>query len=318
MPTFNGPVAEFFLGHHGIATTCELAGLGIGLHERRELLAAGVVLPVFEGVYRLASSPLTFEARCRAVCAADHTLTLCCFTAGTLMGLRRCGSPWIHAVTGRTTKPVGASVKVHRTTLDLSERIVVRDDGIRYTDALQTFFDLAKHVDDLALRSIGEQIIADGRATHDELAGYVSTIAHAGRPGTRRALRVIRARQRDGGAAESDGEAVLLDALHAAGLVDFVRHPPVALRDGTVVHPDLGVPAIGLYVEVDHHTWHTQVADVEYDKQRDREIRIVGGEVERVPTSQIAAGLTKVVADLTLRYIQRRTQVGVESRWHRT
>jgi len=59
------------------------------------------------------------------------------------------------------------------------------------------------------------------------------------------------------------------------------------LRTGDVVHPDMGVPTVGFYIEVDPHTWHTDVASVEYDKWRDREVRLTGGEVERVPTSHI-------------------------------
>lgn len=306
MPTFNGAVAEFFRDHHGIASTDELYELDIGYQDRRELLAAGAIVAVFEGVYRLASSPLTFEARCRAVCAADPSLALCCFTSGTLLHLRRCGHPWIHAVTNRSTKPVGLMVNVHRSRLDLTDHTVTRDDGIRHTDARQTFFDLAKHVDDLTLRSIGEQIIADGHAGHDELTAHVLGVAKGGRPGSGRAMRVIGARADDGAAADSHGEVVLFEALHAAGVSDLVRHPAVRLRDGSVVHPDMGVPALGFYVEVDHHTWHTGSAEVEYDKRRDRSIRLTGAEVERVPTTQIENDLHGLVADLVVRYHQRR------------
>ena len=117
-------------------------------------------------------------------------------------------------------------------------------------------------------------------------------------------MRVIGSRSVSGAGADSDGEVVLLDALHAAGLTEFVRHPPVGLRDGSTIHPDLGVPAVGFYVEVDHHSWHTQVADVEYDKQRDLELRLTGGVVERVPTSQIEHALATVVANIALRYRQ--------------
>ena len=86
------------------------------------------------------------------------------------------------------------------------------------------------------------------------------------------------------------------------------------LRDGSVVHPDMGVPTIGFFVEVDHHTWHTQAESVEYDKWRDREVRLTGSEVERVPTSQIDTSLPTVVRDLTLRYHQRRSRVGADLR----
>ena len=314
MPTFNKEVAEFFRDHHGIASHDELYELDIGEQERRYLIETGSLVGVFEGVYRLASSPLTFQARCRAVCAADSSLTLSCFTSGTLFGLRRCGSRWIHAMTARLTKPVGPGVNVHRTQLDLSEHTTCRDDGIRHTDALQTFFDLAKHVNDLDLRSIGEQMIADGLANHHDLIAHVAATATRARPGSGRARRVIGSRVVNGAAADSHGEVELLDALHAAGLSDFVRHPPVQLRDGMVVHPDMGVPGIGFFVEVDHHTWHTQLETVEYDKWRDREVRLAGAEVERVSTSQIEQSLTDVVRDLTLRYRQRQSFIGVHLR----
>jgi hypothetical protein len=314
MPTFNGEIAEFFRDHHGIASHDELYELDIGEQERRQLIDAGVLLSVFEGVYRLASSPLTFHARCRAVCAADPSLTLSCFTSGALLDLRRCGNPWIHAVTDRLTKPISSGVKLHRTRLDLAEHTICRDDGIRHTDAVQTFFDLAKHVNDLDLRSIGEQMIADGLATHQELLAHVGATSSKGRPGSGRAIRVIGSRVADGAAADSHGEVVLFDALHDAGLTDFVRHPEVRLRDGSVVHPDMGVPELGFFVEVDHHAWHTQADSVEYDKWRDRQIRLSGGEVERVPTSHIERSLVVVLRDLTLRYHQRRALVGVHLR----
>lgn len=318
MPAFNREVAEFFRDHHGIASHDELYVLDIGRQERRCLIEAELLVGVFEGVYRLASSPLTFHARCRAVCAADPSLTLSCFTSGTLFGLRRCSSRWIHAVTARLTRPVGPGVNVHRTRLDLAEHTICRNDGIRHTDALQTFFDLARHVGDLDLRSIGEQIIADGLATHDDLLAHVAATAAKGRIGSGRAVRVIGSRVADGSAADSHGEVVLFEALHAAGLSDFVRHPPIQLRDGSVVHPDMGVPDIGFFVEVDHHTWHTQAESTEYDKWRDREVRLTGGEVERVATSQIENALPDVIRDLSMRYRQRHDNFGVDVRPYRT
>lgn len=304
MPTFNGEVAEFFRDHHGIASCYELTALDISDHERRNLVRCGVLLGVFEGVYRLASSPLTFHARCRAVCVADQSLFLSCFTSGSLFGLRRCGNPWLHAMSSRLTKPVGPSVKVHRTTLDLTERTISRDDGIRHTDAVQTLFDLGKHVSDLTLRSIAEQVIADGFATYEAMSAHAAAVGTRGRPGGARVLRVLGTRSEVGAAADSHGEVLLFEALLRAGLTDLVRHPPVRLRSGDVVHPDMGVAGVGFYVEVDHHTWHTDAASVEYDKWRDREVRLTGGEVERVPTSHIERSLPSVVDDLLQRYRQ--------------
>lgn len=312
MPAFDECLARWFHDHHGIAATASLNSLGVTRTEREALMSAGVLERLFEGVYRLTSTPLDFEARCAAVCAADESLVLSCFTAGALEGLRKCGSPFIHATTSRLTKPVGPRVNVHRTRFLPDEHVVARSDGIRLTTADRTFFDLSKHVNDLTLLSIGEQIIREGLATHESLADTVRQMAAPGRPGSGRALRVLGSRRYEGAAADSDDEVVLLDALHRAGLTRFVRHPPVLLLDGIVVHPDLGDPRVGFYVEVDHHTWHDPSQAIDRDNDRDRRIRMVGGEVVRVSDTELRRGLGRIVSDVLRLYRLRTRQVGVD------
>lgn len=310
MAAFDGVLARWFHDHHGIASTRQLEHLGITPDQRRSMLAAGVMELLFEGVYHLTSSPLDFHARCAAVCAADPSLTLSCFTAGTLLGLRRCGNPFIHVTTPRLTKPVGPRVRVHRTRLLPDEHILQRSDGIRQTVPERTFFDIAKHVRDVTLISIGEQIIRDGLATYESLMETARMLASPGRPGSGRALRVLLSRP-SGLAADSDDEVVLLDALHRAGLTRFVRHPPVTLLDGIVIHPDLGDPTVDFYVEVDHHTWHDPSAAIDNDNERDQEIRLVGGEVERVSDTALRNNMAKVVERIGRLHLRRCAQLGV-------
>ncbi len=313
MPPFDGTLASWFRDHHGIADTAALSLLGLSPDQRQRLVHQGVLEVLFEGVYHLTSTPLDFEGRCAAVCAADPSLVLSCFTAGSLEGLRRCGSEFIHATTDRTTKPVGPRVKVHRTRVLPDEHIVTRCDGIRLTNPERTFFDLAKHVSDLTLISVGEQIIKEGLATYESLAATAQSLSSRGRPGSGRALRVLDSRSPIGAAAESHDEVRLLAALHRAGLRGFVRHPPVTLLNGRVIHPDLGDPRVGFYVEVDHHTWHDQSATIDIDNERDRQVRLVGGEVERVTNTRLDADLGGVVADIIRLYSRRVSQVGIES-----
>ena len=310
MPAFDGALALWFNTHHGIASSSQLGGLGISDRERQGLIEAGVLERLFEGVYHLTSTPLDFHARCAAVCAADPSLVISCRTAGALVGLRRCGSPFIHASTDRLTKPIGPRVKVHRSRFLPAEHIVVRPDGIRLTSPERTFFDIAKHVNDLTLLSIGEQIIRDGLATHQSLAETARQLAAPGRPGSGRAMRVLASRPYEGAAADSHDEVLLLDALHLAGLTRFVRHPPVRLLDGVVVHPDMGDPTIGFYVEVDHHTWHDPSQAIDLDNVRDRRIRLVGGEVVRVSNTELQARLSRIVAEIGELHRRRARQVG--------
>ena len=72
-----------------------------------------------------------------------------------------------------------------------------------------------------------------------------------------------------------------------------------------MIHPDLGDPVVGFYVEVDHHTWHDPSASIDYDNDRDRQVRLAGDVVERVTDTRLQAGLAVVVAD-----IRRLLQVG--------
>lgn len=310
MPAFDGHLARWFLAHHGIASTTCLNDLGVTPDQRRRLLNDGVLEVLFEGVYHLTSTPLDFHARCAAVCAADESLVISCFSAGSLYGLRRCVTDFVHVTTARITKPVGPRVKVHRSRALPAEHVVERPDGIRLTTPERTFFDLAKHVTDLTLLSIGEQIIREGLSTHESLVEVVLSLVARGRPGGARALRVLASRSPRGTASESHDEVRLLDALHRAGLLGLVRHPPVTLLDGRVIHPDMGDPVVGFYVEVDHHTWHDPSAAVDADNERDRQIRLLGGEVERVTNTRLADDLSTVVADLCRLYDLRRTQVG--------
>ncbi|MDO8361476.1 MAG: type IV toxin-antitoxin system AbiEi family antitoxin domain-containing protein [Actinomycetota bacterium] len=310
MPAFDQHVARWFHDHHGIASSPDLAALGLTERQRELLIAAGVLVPLFEGVYRLASSPLDFEARCTAVCAADASLVLSCYTGGSLFGLRQCRHAFIHATTTRLTKPVGPQVKIHRTRELPDAHVLRRADGIRLTIPERVFFDMAKHVDDLVLLSIGEQIMADGLASIESLAAVVAQLARPGRPGSARAMRVLARRSIAGKPADSHDEVVLLDALHRAGLTGFERHPAVRLLGGTVVHPDMGDPAVGFYVEVDHPSWHDGVRETDYDKSRDRQVRRTGAAVERVTSSQIRGQLSAAVDELRQLYLDRVAQLG--------
>lgn len=310
MPAFSSPLARWFLDHHGIVSSSALVGLAVTDSQRRGLLADDILLPVHEGVYRLSAAPFTFEAHCAAACMADRSLVISCHSAGRLWGLRKCRQPTLHACTLRLTKPVGPDIVVHRTTALPDGDVVVRPDGIRLTSPPRTFFDLARHCADLRLESIGEQIIDRGMCGLRTLLVVSARLATPGRPGSTRAMRVLSSRPEFRASVDSHDELVLLRALHAVGLTEFVCQPAVKLRSGEVVHPDLGVPAVGFYVEVDHHTWHDTREAASYDKARDRQVRLTGAVVERVTDSHIRDQIAEVVAELVLLYEHRLTALG--------
>ncbi len=313
MSAFDSSLAHWFRDHHGIASAAHLTSLGVTTDQRHHLIAIGVLDVLFEGVYHLTSTPLDLPARAAAVCAADPSLVVSCHTVGTLLVVRRCTSSWIHATTERLTKPIGAGVRIHRSRWLPPEHVIDRGDGIRVTTPQRFFFDMARYSTDVDLRSIAEQLLADRLCTFEQIEACVEEMATRGRPGSARAVRVLAERTPTGAPADSHLEVVLLDALHRAGLPEFVRHPELRLRDGSVIRPDLGVPSAGFYVEVDHPTWHDSTRDTEYDKLRDRRLRLSGAVVERITAAQIASNLTSVVVDLAALYARRLRNLGAQA-----
>jgi very-short-patch-repair endonuclease len=77
------------------------------------------------------------------------------------------------------------------------------------------------------------------------------------------------------------------------------------LRNGQVVHPDLGDSAARFYIEIDDHEWHGGRLDAMYDLQRDRQARLVGARIERVSTDEIDAMPSSLITSLVAAYRQQ-------------
>lgn len=308
MPAFSAALARWFHDHHGIVSLSDLQRLAVSASQRQSLLRSGIIVEVFRGVYRLTAISLTFEARCAAVCAADPSCVISCFSAGRLWGLRKCQTGWIHMSTSRRTKPIAGGVVIHRTITLSAADAVQRPDGIRLTTAARTLVDLAQHANDLRLRSVLEQAIDLKLCTVSELEEEVHRLCRPGRAGSAR-MRTIITDRGPGAASDSHEEVVLLLALQTAGLHTLVAQPAVRLLDGATVHPDIGDPSTGFYIEVDHPVWH-DVERLDYDTERDRRVRLTGAEVHRVASAQVETGLPALVADLVVLYRRRCTQSG--------
>jgi hypothetical protein len=105
---------------------------------------------------------------------------------------------------------------------------------------------------------------------------------------------------------DSHAELTLLNALHSAG-VNLEPQVSLTLANGQTVHPDLGDPFVGFYVEIDDHEWHGGRLDSTYDLQRDRQARLVGARIERVSTDEIDHMPASLIASLVAAYNQQRT-----------
>ncbi|MGZ4770546.1 MAG: hypothetical protein ACXVLX_17950 [Ilumatobacteraceae bacterium] len=306
MPTFHPQLHVWFRKHHGVVSRSQLVALGITRHALAAMISCGELTVVWEGVYRHALWPDTFLSRCGAICATDPSLVVTCGGAARTWGYRRCAHLDIHVSgTGTGLRFAGGPVH-HRCPVMPSDHVICRSDGIRVTSPARTIFDLAKHLRREDLESVIEQGLRLSLVDIPALYAVGSLLCRRGRPGSALFAAVLSSRPTWRRPADSHPEVELRTALSAVG-VHLEPQVSLTLRDGQTVHPDLGDPTVGFYIEIDDHEWHSGRLDATYDMQRDRKARLVGARIERVSTDEIRAMPPSLVSSLVAAYRQQRT-----------
>ncbi len=283
MAIFTTESLEFLRTHHGVATATELQQCGLSAPAVRSLVEAGNLVPVVKGVYRIPAVPLDEAARCAAICAAHPKVAISGPTAGRLWGLRRLPRDHrIHVLAPPASHPtITRWVVPYRTAAFHPCDVVRRPDGIAVTSRARTALDLARFVGSTDLLSIIEQVLRDGCLEDDDLRMVGIDWMSPQRPWARRFLELLDGRLR-GGPAESHGEAVLGQALSAAGLVGIERQYRIDLPGYGPARFDLAVPAVRLAIEVDLHPTHSETVGRRRDAARDAAARQLDWTVERL------------------------------------
>jgi len=70
MTMFPEEALLYFRSHHGMATGSALAAAGVSRRQRNAAVEAGLLEPVYERVFHIATSPITLHARCAALSLA--------------------------------------------------------------------------------------------------------------------------------------------------------------------------------------------------------------------------------------------------------
>ena len=268
---------------HGVTTMARLAALGIGRRTVDTLKRRGRLRLVGQGVLVSSSWPDSLEHRMAIACAATGGV-VCFPTAGIVWDLRK--SPRIADVSvviaeGRRIDPL-PGIRIVRS-CDLPDcDIVRRADGISVTTPPRTAFDAAWTLSNDDLESLIEHGIHRGYFTLATLWALGRRVRQRGRPGSARFHEVLAARDPANRPVESDYELRLERALRRRGFPRLVRQFRLEIAPGRAIHPDLGLPEVGFFVEVDHLTWHGGRLATDYDCQRDLEIEALGYHVERV------------------------------------
>lgn len=298
MYTFSTALAAQIAATHGIVTTQHLADDGATTHQIRDLVSNGVIVRRHNSTHRLATAPETFESQCAAACLADPSVVITGTAAGRLWGFRHVGVPTTPIVLVEHDRhPLASGVIIRRTNVLDDLHRVRRKDGIVVASPPRAWFDCGRDLDDEAFEALTEWVL-DHHSSMPTLWRTVRELDARGRTGLARVRRVLSQRpvwQRPAG---SKLELRVLDALERSGLPRLVRQHPLTLPNGVLIHPDGADPNLRWAVEVDHVTWHGGRHDTQRDKGRDRGLRRIGWQVERVTDQELRESFAEVISEL--------------------
>jgi hypothetical protein len=281
-----------------VTTRARLQGLGIGRRIIDALCRRGPLTHVGNGVLVSPSGADTFEHRLALACALTKGVVTFP-SAGTVWRYRKRPSTrkvHVAVVRSRAVVAVPDWIVVHRTRELTRCDVVRRSDGIVVTSPPRTVFDAAAWLDADDLESVIEQGLDRGNFTIPTLWAHARRLRRRGRAGSARFVDVLARREAWQRPVASDHE---LRLVRARGFPPLTRQFPLRIAPGTVIHPDLGIPDHGSFVEVDHLSWHGGRVQGAYDRWRDLKVRAVtGSEVERVTDIAIDHHLAEAVEDL--------------------
>ena len=308
MPVLSPGLAAVVALRHGIVTADQLVADGWRRDDLRRVVTAQGLIRVHDGVYRFSTSPDTFESRCTAACAADTAAVISGVAAARLWEFRhvfRQEEPIVLIEHDRT--PITHGVLLRRTNVLDASDWVDRPDGIRVASPVRAWFDCARDLDDERFERLTEWVL-DHHATVPMVWAMARRMSARGRPGTARVNRVLSQREPWQKPAGSGLELRVLKALEARGVVGIVRQHPIRLPNGVVIHPDGALPDIRWAVEIDHVAWHGGRLDAQRDKGRDRQLRRIHWQVDRVTDQEIREHFDAMINELVeLVDLRRRT-----------
>jgi very-short-patch-repair endonuclease len=273
--------------HHGIVTKLDMVTSGTSIDAIRRAVTDGSLQRVHAGVYRLSTATYSFEARCVAACLADQEAVITGPAAARLWDFHHVWVPDQPIVAvAHDRSPLNRGVVIRRTNVLEPIDWVIRADDIRVASPPRAWFDCARDLDDGRFERLTEYVL-DRHASVPTLWSMRSRLNSGGRPGLARVNRVLSQRAAWQKPAGSGLELRVLKALEHRGVHGLVRQHPIRLDDRSVIHPDGALPGIKWAIEIDHVTWHGGRSDAQRDKGRDRQLRRIGWQVDRVTDQEL-------------------------------
>jgi very-short-patch-repair endonuclease len=304
---------------HGIVTRSNLFEVGFSADQVARLVSSSSIHRVVDGAYRFASHSETELGRCAAMSLSRPGVTIAGPTAARIWGFRRVGHDHsVHVICKPGAQPGRVPWLIpYRTACLADSDIMHMPDGIRLTSQKRTVIDMVRYSTDNAIVSMIEQGLDKQWFTESEIRTTASAIATPGRPFAKRFLALLSVRI-EGGAAGSDWESLVGDALRARNLPGLVRQHALTVRGYGTLRFDLAIPALRWALEIDVHPSHFTREGAANDKFRDRCCAEAGWLVQRVGEPDLRHRFDATIDSLERQIQRRRATLGPSLRNPRT
>jgi len=303
------PSALVVLGRQfNVISTRQLDGAGVSQHHRSVLVESGLLEHVGHSVLRVVGAPETLESRLAALCLQHPAGFVTGPTAGGLLGLRRMPrtSPVHFSLPHGQRVDVPPFVRLRQTTKWFESHRRDLGNGIVVASWPRLAFDLSSDLNDSDLASVIEQMLQRGECVESDLGEMARLLCAPRRRGSVEFARVL-LRRHGGAPVESHPELLVLRGLLDRGVPVETQVDDLVLPGGRRVRIDMAVRAVRWAVEVDAHPSHLHLAGTTRDKQRDRQLHMIGWQVERVTPVDLL-DLSGLLDELAALYRTRATQ----------
>lgn len=282
----------------GVVTRRQLLAAGWSSSRLHRAIAAGRLVPVARGIYRVSGAPWTRRAaQHAAVLLSGQGALLARWSAAGLHGIAepRRGPVDVLAPHPRKRPEGSARLLRLRCTRSLLADEWCEIEGLPVTSAARTLVDLAGPASSRRLAELAAAGVRVGACTLTDIRGALEAHPNArGRARLRAALDLL---ADDGGRARSDVEVAALQALVAAGLPrPVVAHRVVDGRGRLVAELDLAYPDRLLAIEIDGFRWHSSPEHKRRDEERQNGLVLAGWTVLRFSASEVLRRPQRLVA----------------------
>ena len=250
-------------GQYSLANRKQALELGMTSRQLHGRLESGLLVPVHQGVYRLAgAAPSTEQALLAACMAAGSRAVASHRSAAVLWALRGVEADTPEITFPGTRRPELRGVMVHRTDrldrIDASRRV-----RIPVTSPARTLLDLGAVAPVEVVESALEDALMRRLVTFELLARTIERLGGPGRNGAGVLRALVQKRDPATAPTQSVLEDALLRVLRRGGLPEPVRQYEVGS-----VRLDIAYPEVRLGIEADSPIWHGGRLDVERNSDK--------------------------------------------------